>query len=390
MRKLHLLWAVIVLIFAPASVLAQTAQGSTSSPFTVVNVPNLRQFPFHSDLSAVSASSATDIWAVGQSGVHFDGTKWTAIALPHIKGDLTSGMTGIVDLAPNNVWAVGDMNIHEDNPNQVIEHFDGTAWSVATGPPFLPTDQPFLNGLTATSSSDIWATGSILTVVGGSQLAFPLFEHFDGTSWTEIKDENSLNSFMFGISALATNDVWAVGDTGALGATFAEHFDGTSWSSVPTPSPGNGQNVLLGVTAISSNDVWAVGFYVQNFGQDRPQKTLIEHWDGTSWSVVPSPNVGGNSSTTTSNELRGVVAVSANDVWAFGDTDVFGPERLSNLVLHWNGKAWSIVPVPQPNPRNLKIIDDVLTGGTVIPKGNLWIVGVADGFGAMVLNATGQ
>ncbi len=33
---------------------------------------------------------------------------------------------------------------------------------------------------------------------------------------------------------------------------------------------------------------------------------------------------------------------------------------------------------------------DVIAGGTVIPQGNLWLVGVADGFGTMVLNATGQ
>jgi hypothetical protein len=369
---------------------AQTTEAPATSIFKVVPVPNIRAFPFHSDLSAVSASSATDIWAVGQSGVHFNGTKWTAFVLPDIAGDLTSGLTGVADLAPNNVWAVGNVDIDEPNPNQVIEHFDSTKWSVSPGPSFTATDQPDLQGVAAISSTDMWATGWILALIDGSQFAFPLFEQFDGSSWTATIDESNPNCFMFGISALATNDVWAVGDVGAVSGTFTEHFDGTGWEVVPSPSPGSGENVLLGVTAVASNDVWAVGFFVAAPNQDRPQKTLIEHWDGTSWQMVSSPNVGGPNTQSISNELRGITAVSANDIWAFGDTDAFGPENITNLVLHWNGTTWAIVPTPNPNPRHLNLIDDVIAGGTVIPQGNIWLVGVADGFGAMVRSATGQ
>jgi len=367
---------------------AQIAEAPGSSIFTVVHTPNIRPFPFHSDLAAVSASSGSDIWAVGQSGVHFDGLTWTAFALPDIAGDLTSGITGVADLAPNNVWSVGNINIGEQNPHQIIEHFDGTTWSVSPGPSFQPTDQPTLEGLTAISATNMWAAGAILTIINGSQFLFPLFEHFDGTSWTATIDELTLNGFLFGISADATNDVWAVG-TLSLGATLIEHFDGTAWSVVPSPNTGNGQITLFGVTAIAPNDAWAVGFFVEALNGDRPQKTLTEHWDGTSWTVVPSPNVGGPDTQTVSNQLRGVIAVSANDVWAFGDTDHFETSKITNLVLHWNGTAWSIVPSPSPNPRHT-LIDDVIAGGTVIPQGNLWLVGVADGFGTMVLNATGQ
>src|SRR6266478_6299415 len=77
---------------------AQIAEAPGSSIFTVVRTPNIRPFPFHSDLAAVSASSGSDIWAIGQSGVHFAGLTWTAFALPDIAGDLTSGITGVADL----------------------------------------------------------------------------------------------------------------------------------------------------------------------------------------------------------------------------------------------------------------------------------------------------
>ncbi|MGB8915637.1 MAG: hypothetical protein WCC89_02190 [Candidatus Sulfotelmatobacter sp.] len=389
-RFLLLVAAVAVTSSTPLAVHAQVTEAPPSSIFKLVETPNIRQFPYHSDLYSVSASSATDIWAVGESGVHFDGTKWTAFAMPRIAGDLTSELVGVADLAPNNVWAVGDINVQEDNPNQIIEHYDGTAWSAAAGPTFQPSDVPFLDGLTAISSSDMWAVGSILVTIGGEPEAFPLFENFDGTSWSFTTDELNPNGFLFAVSGAASNDVWSVGYLGAVGATLTEHFDGSAWSAVPSPNPGGAENALLGVTEVASNDAWAVGFYVASGNQGRPQKTLVEHWDGTSWTVVPSPNLGGNNSQTVSNELRGVIAVSANDVWAFGDSDAFGPEQLTNLVIHWDGTKWSLVPTPSPNPRKLKEIDDVLAGGTVLPGGDLWLVGVGDGFDAMVLNATGQ
>jgi hypothetical protein len=42
-----------------------------------------------------------------------------------------------------------------------------------------------------------------------------------------------------------------------------------------------------GIAASGPNDIWAVGY--EETSSYVPQ-TLIEHWDGHSWSVVPSPN----------------------------------------------------------------------------------------------------
>src|SRR4051812_41226283 len=49
------------------------------------------------------------------------------------------------------------------------------------------------------------------------------------------------------------------------------------WSLVSSPNPGTSSNVLNDVEVVKANDVWAVG------GQQG--HTLVEHWDGTSWSV---------------------------------------------------------------------------------------------------------
>jgi hypothetical protein len=87
-----------------------------------------------------------------------------------------------------------------------------------------------------------------------------------------------------------------------------EHWDGTSWSIVPSPNP-NGINPihgsrLNGIAAISANDIWAVG--------TNEDATLTEHWDGTRWRVINSPSPG------QSNSLSGVTALSDGTVAAVG------------------------------------------------------------------------
>lgn len=49
------------------------------------------------------------------------------------------------------------------------------------------------------------------------------------------------------------------------------------------------ENFLNGVAGLSSTDAWTVGSYQNGSGRSR---TLIERWDGTQWSVVPSVDPG--------------------------------------------------------------------------------------------------
>ena len=95
--------------------------------------------------------------------------------------------------------------------------------------------------------------------------------------------------------------------------TLIVHWNGTAWQVVPSPNPGglSRENWLNGAAAVSAHDIWAVGSY-DNGTTDR---TLIEHWNGTVWKVVPSPNLGGPSN---ENILAGVVATSASNAWAVG------------------------------------------------------------------------
>src|SRR5205823_6205371 len=101
------------------------------------------------------------------------------------------------------------------------------------------------------------------------------------------------------------------------------HWNGSQWTVVPSPTVGAGSG-LSAVTAKSANDAWAAGGYTDVSGQ--PSRSLVLHWDGAQWSVVPSPNMGSGD-----NYLRGLAAVSSSDVWAVGD---YTAPAARTLALH--------------------------------------------------------
>jgi len=99
-----------------------------------------------------------------------------------------------------------------------------------------------------------------------------------------------------------------------------------------TPAGLPQQSTLNAVTALTTDDVWAVGSYYDGFGNDY---TLTLHWDGSSWSTVSSPNNG------YLNWLSSVSGSEPNDVWAVGSYDDGSFEQ--TFTLHWNGAQWSVV-----------------------------------------------
>jgi hypothetical protein len=69
-------------------------------------------------------------------------------------------------------------------------------------------------------------------------------------------------------------------------------------------------------TVLSKSNVWAVGSYENKHSKGQVE-TLIEHWDGTSWTIVPSPSPGGFPF------LHGVAGVlNTTQVWTVGFTGI--------------------------------------------------------------------
>ena len=49
-------------------------------------------------------------------------------------------------------------------------------------------------------------------------------------------------------------------------------------------------STLTGVSARAANDIWAVGSFSAAKGTNSNSFTLTMHWNGSAWTIVPSPN----------------------------------------------------------------------------------------------------
>jgi hypothetical protein len=207
-----------------------------------------------------------------------------------------AGLFGIAALSATNVWAVG-FNWHY-RTRQLIEHWNGRRWRVIPG---VRAGQHPLFGIAAVSATDIWAVGNGI-------------EHWNGSTWTLVPSPAADSS----VTAVAPDDIWAAG-----GDTI-ERWNGATWSIVPSPSSGDQFTTLRGITALSAADIWAVGYAGHTVPHDGYlEHPFVEHWNGSSWSVTPTPVTGSPDS-----QLLAVTAVSSRTIWAVGFA---GKHRAGNV-----------------------------------------------------------
>ena len=237
-------------------------------------------------------------------------------------------------------------------------------------PPSPGTADNELNGVTVLSACDAWAVGTTRS----SGVSQTLIEHWDGSSWTVVPSPSpgTTGNGLASVNAVSPSNIWAVGAFSASAAdrTLILHWDGTSWAQVPSPSPGSSFSELAAVRAVSASDAWAVGDYSSAAGGGN--KTLILHWNGTTWARVPSPNPG------LGDDLTGVAAASASNAWAVGFSIVGAAANASQtaqaLVLHWNGSTWTTAAVPPPAPGS----STLLNGVTATSTASVWAAGISE------------
>jgi hypothetical protein len=355
--------AIALVLFLVTGAAASPGAGQDGSIWTIQPTQNRSQD--FNELTAISARSASDAWAVGTFRgpaspayktliEHFDGTSWRAVQSPNV-GTSNNELSGIAADSSTDAWAVG-FKFAGNADRTLVERWNGSAWSAVASPNVGPGSND-LRGVVAISPTDAWAVGQSVGV-NRSTLA----EHWDGTVWTVVPTPTPPGGgTLAAVAAVNSNDVWAVGAVGdGDDATLAEHWDGTSWSIVPTPAI-LGDALFASVTVASASDVWAVG--------SQGSRTLTEHWNGGTWSRVTSPNPlptnKGN------NFLTGVTALSSTDVWAVGATLDFTLGELEQTVtLHWDGAGWTAVSSPNQGPgSNLLLGVDSPGGGVVFAAG---------------------
>lgn len=216
-----------------------------------------------------------------------------------------------------------------------------------------------LYGVACTSPSSCVAVG-----YNGSAL----IEAWNGSSWSTSATPNDPNSapLLYSVSCAGPSSCVAVGyDHTSTGGNDAlvETWNGTTWSITPSPDPSTGSfgiNVLSGVSCPDSNDCLAVGYYeTSTAGQ-----TLVESWDGTSWTVTPSPSPG-----SVFNMLKAISCTSSTSCVAVGTAGAV-PGAGVTLIQTWNGNGWFTSPSPNQGSNDTLLSTSCPSAGSCFAVGS--------------------
>ena len=299
--------------------------------------------------TAVSSLAANDVWSVGSQVAHWNGTTWNTSFTPTSPQDI---LRGIVEVAPNNVWVVGE---HQSNgmPSHALTlHWNGANWQSIAAPDAAVGGKNALVAVAYATANDIWAVGFTVPLRGPIA---PLIEHWNGSQWS-ITPLSATTSLQFSsVKALSRNDAWAVGYEYGTRAgknytqPVTEHWNGSRWRAVANPDlRASGGGNLYNINGDSPNDLWAVG------SSNNGSTLLSEHWNGSQWSIVASPQV----SPSNSNWLASVVVSGPSNVWAVGRVSS-NAGGFQPFIEHWDGQQWQVMQDPTGGAGELDSITSV-------------------------------
>ncbi|TVL93767.1 hypothetical protein CD790_01570 [Streptomyces sp. SAJ15] len=275
----------------------------------------------------------------------------------------------------------------------------GPGWKqVRTAPMPLSYDVRF-NDVDASSPRNAVLGGDYTDQAGGV-----VTQLWNGKAWKSavaLVPRGTINGGILSVGTRAPGDAWGVGwaQVGPRQDGMIWHWDGTRWKAQKLPDIGEGDKGgwgLDGVAVLADDDVWAVG----STGFPEPEKPVLLHYDGKSWSKVAVPGVGAARA-----GLKTVAAGPDGQVWAVGKSQA--PDGSSRaLALRYDGKKWTNVPLPK-GTRGLASVtisqgDPVVlvaktkhAGSTVLRRtGGKWVPmnlpGGAERFGGDDITASGR
>lgn len=282
------------------------------------------------DITALAVRTAQDAWAVGYVleedtnrpvSFHWDGKEWALVPMPALPANNVNSMTGVPDryaelqavtiVSENDVWAVGHYPQSGVSTTLVL-HWSGTEWKVVASPNVSGTDN-YLYAVVSISEDDIWALGH----TGDSPDKLPsLALHWDSESW-QVADAPNLGPII-AASLDASKTLWVLNNVPTGGnplASAVRRVGSMTWDEVPIPQLE--QPALRSISALSTNNIWAVGVKWSGYPSGaKPNeiatRSLVMHWDGSNWTEVPGPDPAPIQS------LEAVAVSPNSDVWIVG------------------------------------------------------------------------
>jgi len=270
----------------------------------------------------------------------WNGTKWTTTAVPvppdppppRPHSDSHGTLYGVACATATTCFAVGNYTI-ERRTRALIDRWDGKHWVLMARPRPAGAASSGLNAVSCASAASCVAVGAA-TISGSAVQTFAV--RWNGAQWSTMPAPTTNGAVvrsLLSVSCTTAANCFAVGTyvKQRPGGPLVEHWDGRSWSIVPSASAPSG--TLLGVSCVGSTSCYAAG----NTGAG--DQTLIEHWNGTKWSIV---NVA-NPASASAIVLRAISCSAANRCFAVGRYNT--PKGRSVLYERWSGAHWKVVQV---------------------------------------------
>ncbi|MEV4179468.1 hypothetical protein [Nonomuraea sp. NPDC049709] len=298
---------------------------------------------------------------------------WGVLPTPN-PGTGNNALTAVSGSSEDDFWAVGT---YETRPGggpvkPLSLQWRGYAWQAVPVPAPAGKDRVELTGVVAITPGDAWAVGHTGSLTGGDETA--LITRWQNGEWqivpSPVVGDPGTPNRLKSVAAAGADDVWAVGEarTASGNKPVVQHWDGQAWTVTAIPQPPSGSGVLSGVAVRSATEAWAVGHASSSIA-GRTVEPYVLRWNGTSWSLVPTPNDGDIGLT-----LSAVAVGPDGTVMATGDKRwraVDGSVTRRSAVLRYDGTVWRIVPVPT----SYLSADSSINSVAISRKGEVWIAG---------------
>jgi hypothetical protein len=374
LRLTSILFALaVVLSVAPAQAAATWTRVASPNRGTVASaLQDVVTVPGTSTAWAVGYYYDSNLAAYRTMTQRFNGTSWSIVPSLNASATGYSQLNRVDATSTSNVWAIGSL----------VERYDGTNWVAMSSPAGVAP-----RGLDVISPSEVW-------VAGYSGSAATVAQWKNGT-WTTKYTQASTGRHLTVFEAIAVDasgKVWAVGwdrDYDAPGrpvSSLVVHFDGTSWRREATPNPAN-RNTLMDVVALANGEVFAVGVAQDTSGGGITPRSLMLRRQGT-WSSLTVPKGEAGSQ----DQLLSVAAVSSTSVWSVGYYSSPSSGLYEPLLVHWTGNGGAgTLAVSHPSPA--LTVSALASGVSATSAGNLWAAGYTSppsgGNATLILKGTG-
>ena len=281
----------------------------------------------------------------------WNGTAWSIVPSPDASGSSVTGtyVRSISCLSSKLCMAAGYYTQSGGHPDQtIIEHWNGTSWSVVASPD-VSTVSNDLTSVSCVRSTFCVAAGY---TISSSFVEQTLIEQWNGTAWNVVTSPDAgVADFLWGVSCKAnsTTGTFCMADgyydlSSGAQLTLILEWNGTAWSVATSPNPTHNvaspaDATLWSVSCVTSGFCMAAGDYETS---SNVQQMLIEKWNGVTWKFVPTPDT----STAQENGLYGGVSCASKTFCVDASFCCNNVSFAQTLVEEWNGTAWSIVPSP--------------------------------------------